>query len=312
MAITRDQVFETAEALKAEGMEPQYILIRSRIGSGSFSTIQKYLKEWRELSTQVPIQVEQNEEVPEGFKTVFDRAALEAWRTAVAWANQEIEDHQELFERRLQEATDEIAQAANTIDELQENLITVTQERDSLKEETENARDELSKANGIIQELRQRLADTEERSEQLRQSLDTMTNDRNNLKLRLDEMQESLNQSETLILQFQEQIRSTEKEASEQQRRAEIAEAEATRLVESLDASNKDRERLRSELDTTIPKLAKAEGALEEDLAEKRIEHLEKQQIELQDQIKILVSKLSNEPAENISNPETNDPPETK
>jgi len=47
MAITRDQVFEAAEALVGNGEEPTYITVRERLGSGSFSTISKYLREWK-------------------------------------------------------------------------------------------------------------------------------------------------------------------------------------------------------------------------------------------------------------------------
>jgi hypothetical protein len=47
MAITREQVFEAAETLSREGEEPTYITVRERLGSGSFSTISKYLREWK-------------------------------------------------------------------------------------------------------------------------------------------------------------------------------------------------------------------------------------------------------------------------
>ena len=45
MAISKEQVADAAAAIQAEGLEPTYINVRDRLGSGSFSTIQKYLKD---------------------------------------------------------------------------------------------------------------------------------------------------------------------------------------------------------------------------------------------------------------------------
>jgi hypothetical protein len=45
--LTREQVLETADAIYAEGEHPSTVKVFQRIGRGSMTTIQKYLKEWR-------------------------------------------------------------------------------------------------------------------------------------------------------------------------------------------------------------------------------------------------------------------------
>lgn len=52
--ITRDEVFRTADALKAEGVRPSAMKIRDRLGRGSASTIQPWLVEWRAAPAQPP------------------------------------------------------------------------------------------------------------------------------------------------------------------------------------------------------------------------------------------------------------------
>lgn len=50
MAITKEQIFEACERIFSEGKTPRIEAIRTILGSGSYSTIGKYLREWKEQS----------------------------------------------------------------------------------------------------------------------------------------------------------------------------------------------------------------------------------------------------------------------
>ena len=89
MAITREQVAQAATAMEAEGVEPTYMNVRSRLGTGSFSTIQKYLKEWRTVGAETK---PDTEELPEPFREVLQRFGLEAWKAVSVWARDELEE----------------------------------------------------------------------------------------------------------------------------------------------------------------------------------------------------------------------------
>lgn len=54
MALTRNQVFAVCDQLVADGVKPTNHLIRDRLGEGSFTTINKYLREWKGESEAIP------------------------------------------------------------------------------------------------------------------------------------------------------------------------------------------------------------------------------------------------------------------
>ncbi len=52
MVITKGQIIEATEALKASGVNPSMAAVREKLGGGSFATISPVLREWRELQEQ--------------------------------------------------------------------------------------------------------------------------------------------------------------------------------------------------------------------------------------------------------------------
>ena len=47
MAITRERIFEVAEAMDAAGQVPTLAAVRKAIGGGSFTTISEAMTEWK-------------------------------------------------------------------------------------------------------------------------------------------------------------------------------------------------------------------------------------------------------------------------
>ncbi len=125
MGITREQVWQVADTIVGEGAEPRYLLIRQRLGTGSFGTIAKFLREWRAQGRdgQSPAP---DTEMPAPFRDAVLRLGAEVWKIAMAWTQAEIAAARESGRRRIEELSEELAadaeQASSTVDTLQEQL----------------------------------------------------------------------------------------------------------------------------------------------------------------------------------------------
>jgi chromosome segregation ATPase len=105
--IDPDQVYREADALVAGGDRPTIALIYERIGKiGSYGTISKYLKEWRQqrgYSRVFPLPKREQEligELPDNLQADSTRFLKTLWQTAV---EQAINDAQKLVQKAEQE-----------------------------------------------------------------------------------------------------------------------------------------------------------------------------------------------------------------
>ncbi len=71
--ITREDVFEAASIIFAGGKNPTQASVRSRLGKGSFSTISKYLSEWRQQQTDAEAIISEEEEMPDEVRSLLKR-----------------------------------------------------------------------------------------------------------------------------------------------------------------------------------------------------------------------------------------------
>jgi len=80
--VTREQVFETADALVREGQNPTVVAVRTRLGGGSPNTITPLLAEWKTLhETQ---QAQAMPPPPEPVEAVMRQVWGTAWQQAQA------------------------------------------------------------------------------------------------------------------------------------------------------------------------------------------------------------------------------------
>jgi Plasmid replication region DNA-binding N-term len=80
--VTREQVFESADALVREGRNPTVVAVRTRLGGGSPNTITPRLAEWKALhETQ---QAQAMPPPPEPVETVMRQVWGAAWQQAQA------------------------------------------------------------------------------------------------------------------------------------------------------------------------------------------------------------------------------------
>lgn len=71
--ITREDVFTAATEIFAAGKVPTQASVRLKLGKGSFSTISKYLAEWRETGKNDVVNLAQAEEIPTEISLIFKR-----------------------------------------------------------------------------------------------------------------------------------------------------------------------------------------------------------------------------------------------
>ncbi len=114
--ISKEQVFEAAAALLEEGAAPTVQAVRDRLGSGSFSTINSHLAEWRrEHADQAPANIP---DIPEKVQAAFNQL----WATAARTAREDVETQRQALEAMRREMDKERADMAAEIKHLEKSL----------------------------------------------------------------------------------------------------------------------------------------------------------------------------------------------
>src|SRR3954469_25439437 len=221
MAITREQVLEAARSIAAEGSEPTYMSVRARLGTGSFSTIQKYLRDWRTSDQVEPQPVPPS--LPEAFTEALNRFGAEAWRAASEWARDEVDAARLAFEDKLAEVRGEMEQAATAVDALQESLNLAEAERDRFKGEAEGLTKQLAAVEGTLGEVRRQ---SESKLQEERAQTDAVRRE-----------------SDARDTKSQEQLRETERRGIEAETRTKELQSEVRTLREELAAERTAREK---------------------------------------------------------------------
>lgn len=121
MAITKEQVFDAAESLEQMGTEPTYLHVRMHLGSGSFSTIQKYLRQWKETRGDASGTVSESE-VPEVLLSAARGFARDAWRVAQSAIARKTAALREELEQQNVSALQDAEAASRMVDTLQAKL----------------------------------------------------------------------------------------------------------------------------------------------------------------------------------------------
>lgn len=121
MAITKEQVFDAADSLEQMGTEPTYLHVRMHLGSGSFSTIQKYLRQWREKRGDAGGPVPESE-VPEVLLSAARGFARDAWRVAQSTIARKTAALREELEQQNVSAIQDAEAASRMVDTLQAKL----------------------------------------------------------------------------------------------------------------------------------------------------------------------------------------------
>lgn len=111
--ISKAQVFNAADAISAAGQNPTVAGVRAKIGTGSFTTITAFLREWKEQALNQ--EADEALDVPEEVTQALGRAAEIVWKAAnehfareLAALRKAADEHALAYMAEAQEAADEI------------------------------------------------------------------------------------------------------------------------------------------------------------------------------------------------------------
>lgn len=161
--VDREEVFEAANRMAAEGREVTALTLLNALGGGSLTTIYKHLNAWN-AERPAPT-VASNNEIPDSVQTAF----ASAWRAATQEAAKEVAAAKEKAAEEVQQAQKQFTDALAVIEKLEAESEVDGQQIDELKAQVAGLESELSKAKSesaalkaAADELRQQIKKLEE------------------------------------------------------------------------------------------------------------------------------------------------------
>lgn len=202
LAITKEQVFEAADRIVADGRRPTLSAVRKAIGGGSFTTISESMNEWR--ARKASLTAPAREPVPPAVADRLTEVGAEIWNLALELANARLASERQNMERQRQEAEQARREAVELADQVAADLDVARARIDALERKQREAeqaaaglREQLAKAleqahtaEARAAELRTELDRAHQESAQARQALADARDEAATLRGRLDALRE--------------------------------------------------------------------------------------------------------------------------
>lgn len=154
--ISKDQVFNSANAIKARGIEPTITLIRNELGEGSFSTISQHLAAWKTQDQEV-IEVS---EIPPNVEEAVLQACATVWNICqkesskeVKAAKQEAKDSISSIKNDLELATKENEELSQEVAKLEKLLEQAEKKNNQAAKDLTACEAKLNTTNDLYKEL---------------------------------------------------------------------------------------------------------------------------------------------------------------
>ena len=145
-ALTPEQVFQCADQLVLEGKNPTIAALRERLGSGSVTTIHKYLSQWK-TQQKNPSSAPQTSDFPALFRAIqveIDRAA--------ALARTPLQEEIASLKNEASEWTREIERLESERETLRDQLEQMTSERNALEGRLLGRTEELTREMSLLRQ----------------------------------------------------------------------------------------------------------------------------------------------------------------
>lgn len=152
MAITREQILETASRLQAQGIKPTQTNVREALGGGSFTTIAEALREWRADQDQTA-QLQQVV-IPSDITDRTNILIAQVWETAQSLANDRLIKEREALEHKEALINAEIDESNKIIETLENEQAELTAQLDTLNNDNSlltNKNNELENRNNSLE-----------------------------------------------------------------------------------------------------------------------------------------------------------------
>ena len=204
MALTTQQIHETADELQEKGVNPTLSAVRQALGGGSFTTISDAMKTWRQDNQDE--QQLQKTELPSGINGRLQILGADVWQTAMEIANERLTAEREALavaQAKAQGQTDQAQEAVKTLEAEQAALLMQldvhTAESEQATADAVQSRTALEVATAQhildVNVIRQQLIDTQHKLELEQERSSTAQQAVNELRLKFDDVSAQLTQS---------------------------------------------------------------------------------------------------------------------
>lgn len=170
MAITREQILETANQLQAQGIKPTQTNVRESLGGGSFTTISEVLREWRQEQDQTA-QLQQVI-IPNDITDKTNLLIAQVWETAQNLANDRLLKEREALEHKEALINAEIDESNKIIETLENEQAELTAQLDTLNNDNSLLITKNNELENLNNSLNTQLTTEKARSHQLQARLD--------------------------------------------------------------------------------------------------------------------------------------------
>jgi chromosome segregation ATPase len=170
MAITREQILETASKLAEQGIKPTQTNVRESLGGGSFTTISEVLREWRQEQDQTA-QLQQVV-IPSDITDKTSLLVAQIWETAQNLANDRLLKEREALEHKEALINAEIDESNKIIETLENEQAELTAQLDTLTNDNSLLNGKNNELESFNNSLNTQLTTEKARSHQLQARLD--------------------------------------------------------------------------------------------------------------------------------------------
>lgn len=171
--VGRDDVFQAADQLDADGRKPTLEAVRAVIGRGSYATITQYLREWKKLKEhqQEPEAVHE-EAVPERIERLMQGVARQIWAEARNTAELRLSTEREEMEKvnaQLGQQHQEALDLADTLemqkDKLADQVAHLLPHIETLESKVQTAEAKATQVQAVLEEARTHHKEQQARTE---------------------------------------------------------------------------------------------------------------------------------------------------
>jgi chromosome segregation ATPase len=170
MAITREQILETASKLAEQGIKPTQTNVRESLGGGSFTTISEVLREWRQEQDQTA-QLQQVV-IPSDITDKTSLLVAQIWETAQNLANDRLLKEREALEHKEALINAEIDESNKIIETLENEQAELTAQLDKLTNDNSLLNGKNNELENLTNSLKTQLQAEKDRADQLQAKLD--------------------------------------------------------------------------------------------------------------------------------------------
>ena len=187
MALTTEQIHQTAQELTEKGINPTLANVRQALGGGSFTTIGEALKTWKEAQKD-------NEKLKEIdiAPQIKDKAHLligELWQNALDLADERLKLEREALAVAQQQADAKVAEMAEALEQVEAEQIQLNAQLDELTQFNDNYKH-------LIGEWSQKYTQLESKHQILETTHTEQTKQFNATKAELDNLKQQYSQAQ--------------------------------------------------------------------------------------------------------------------